>query len=135
MSAAQFELVIEDINAAMREIVRALGGAEAVGIRLHPEKTPTAAAQVVNDCLNPDRRARFNPEQVWLLFVWARQAGFHSAKRWFDEATGYTPGEPVEPEDERARVQREFIAAKKEMALMLARLERLDSAPATKVRR
>lgn len=121
----QLELVIEDMHAAIAEIVRALGGAEKVGRQLWPERTPSAAATLLKDCLNPTRRERLNPEQVWLLFVWARQAGFHGAMRWLAESAGYSAPEPVEPEDERARLMRDFVSMGARMEQLGARIEKL----------
>lgn len=123
--STQFELVIEDIHGALGEIVRALGGVEKVGRQMCPEKTAAAAAQFVRDCLNPERRERFNPEQVWLLFLWARQAGFHGAMRWLADSTGYSAPEPVEPEDERARLMREFVQASSKLEQLGARIEKM----------
>ncbi len=128
--SAQLSLVVEDIHEALAEIVRALGGNEAVGVRLYPERTPAAAATFVRNATSPTRAERFNPEQVWLLFVWARQAGFHNAKRWFDESTGYVPGEPLEPDDERAKLQRDFIESVNRQADLVARMERIGVVPA-----
>lgn len=125
-------LFLEDINDAMRELVRALGGAKAVGPVLWPEKTPERAAADVNACLNQHRAEHFTPEQVVLLFQRARQAGFHAAKRWLDEATGYVPGEPIEPEDERAKLMRAFTDSVALQAQLVARLERLNAAPTLK---
>lgn len=120
-------LFIEDMQEALREIVRALGGSKAVGPMLWPEKTPDSAAQLLANCLNANRPERLTPEQVFFLFAKARQIGFHAAKRWFDEATGYVPGEPMEPEDERAKLQRMTISAVQELALLTARLEKLNA--------
>lgn len=128
----QFRLVIDDIHEALGEIVRALGGNAIVGKKLWPEKTDAQAATLMKDCLSPSRRERLNPEQVWLLFVWSRQAGFHNAKRWFDESTGYIPSEPMEPEDERAKLQRAFIESVAIQQKIAASLEKLGTQPSLK---
>lgn len=125
MDAPQFALVIDDVHGALAEIVRALGGAEKVGRQLWPEKTAAAAAQGVRDCLNPERRERFNPEQVLLLFRMARLAGFHGAMHWFSDFCGYSHPEPIEPDDEHARLMREFVQASNKLEQLGARIERM----------
>lgn len=130
--SAQMELVIESINDAVQEMVRCLGGPKIVGKILWPEKSVEAAARQLADCLNPDRAARLSPEQIVLLFSMSRQAGYHGAKRWFDETTGYVPGEPMEPEDERAKLQRAAIDAISSLSGITARLEKLGAATTLK---
>lgn len=125
MNTFQPALVIETIDEAMHEIVRALGGPKRVGPMLWPEKQPDAAARLVADCVNPERDRRFSPDQMLLLFRLAREANFHGAKQWFDDATGYSRSEPVSPEDERERLERATLAAVATLQGLTERLERL----------
>ena len=126
-------LWLEDINDALREIVRQIGrdksGYKVVGCKLWPEKSPEAAGALLANCLNIHRPERLTPEQTFLLFRMVREAGYHAAKRWFDEATGYVPGEPMEPETERARLQREFISAVEHLGQIEKRLEQISAQP------
>lgn len=121
----QMSLVIEDMDAAVMEIVRAISGAKKVGPILWPEKSVDQAHRMLLDCLNPDRANRLAPAQVFLLFKLAREAGYHGAKRWLDEALGYVPGEPVEPQDELAKVMRAYTEAVRVQAGLMQRAERL----------
>lgn len=58
----------ESLNDALREVVQTLGGTKKVGVLMRPEKSADEAARWISDCLNPDRREKFDPEQVlWLL--------------------------------------------------------------------
>lgn len=120
-------LFVEDINEALREIVRALGGAKVVGLMLWPEKAMERAAADVNACLNVHRAEHFTPEQMTLLFSKARAIGFHLSKQWFDEATGYVAGAPLEPEDERAKLQRAFVESIAQQQRIVDRMERLTA--------
>jgi hypothetical protein len=67
-------LFYEDVNDVLRATVQALGGAKRVGAALRGNDIGVdAAGRWVLDCLNPDRRERFTPEQVlWLLARRAR---------------------------------------------------------------
>ena len=54
----QEPLFVETVNEALREIVKALGGAKKVAAQLRPQKTVDEAARWLLDCLNPERRER-----------------------------------------------------------------------------
>lgn len=120
----QLELIHESIDDALGFLVQALGGAKKVGALLKPELPVDQSAQWVRDCLNTTRRERFSPSHViWLLRA-GRNAGVHSAMSFIAAECGYTDPAPLDPDDERAELQREFIAAEQRMSKLVARLER-----------
>lgn len=123
--------VFQDFDDAIAGAVAALGGFKRVGCRLRPELDckPDLAAQWLRDCLNPEKRERLNPHQVVLLLRLAKETGYHAAKHWLDAELGYEPGKPLNPVDERTRVQREFIDAVHESRRLADRLERLTQPP------
>lgn len=115
---------------ALVEAVKALGGSKVVAGRLWPEKSIEAAQRLLLDCLNDDRPAHLTPDHVMLILRMARQAGHHGAAGWMLAELGYAPPVPVEPRDEVAELQREFIAATRQLAMMAGRIEQLQAAPA-----
>lgn len=124
----QDRLFFEDINEALREVVNALGGPKAVGVKLWPEKSMEQAHTLLLNCFNPERRERLMPEQVVLLLRLGREAGCHSAMHYLCGETGYSKPEPLEPEDELARMLREYLdiqrrAANLQPAIEQARLK------------
>lgn len=121
----QLELMHESINDALGFLVQALGGAKKVGHQLRPELPADHAATWVRDCLNPGRRERFTPEQVLWLLRAGRRAGIHSAMDFIAADTGYTAA-PIEPEDERDQLRRDYIATVKMQQQIAERLERLE---------
>lgn len=122
----QSALFHESITDALREVVQALGGAKKVGAAMRPEKTVDEAARWLADCLNSDRREKFCPEQVLWLLREGRKAGCHAAMNFLAMDSGYAAPTPVEPEDEMAKLQRQFIESTRSMAQMMARIERLS---------
>lgn len=123
----QLELIHESVNDALAFLVQALGGAKQVGAKLRPELPVDQAATWVRDCINPTRRERFTPEHVvWLLRA-GRQAGVHSAMHYLAAETGYA-AQPIEPEDERDQLRRDYIATVKMQQQIADRLERLERA-------
>lgn len=115
------------LNSALVEAVKALGGSKQVGSQLWPEKSPDAAQRQLLDCLNEDRPAHLTPEQTLLILRLARAKGHHAAFAFLAETLGYAPPVPVDPRDEAAELQRQFIAATDKMAAMMARMQELQA--------
>ena len=115
---------------ALVEAVKALGGSKVVACKLWPEKPVEAAQRLMLDCLNDDRPVHLSPDHVLLILRLARQAGHHGAVGWLLAELGYAPPVPVEPVDALGELQREFIAATRQMAVMANRIERMQAASA-----
>lgn len=118
-------LFFDSIEDALREVVHAVGGNKAAGGILRPELSADEAGKWVSDCLNPDRAQTFRPGQVLLLLRKGREAGCHAAAAYLMRESGYADPVPIEPDDERARLEREFIAAAKSLQAMADRLTRI----------
>lgn len=104
----QNPLFVTDIYDALGDIVRALGGPKRVAALMRPDRDLDAAATWLKDCLNRHRREHLDPEQVLWLLREGRAAGCHVAMNYLAAHCGYHEPAPLEPEDERARLQREF---------------------------
>lgn len=117
----------ESLNDAMRAAVAAMGGVKSVGARMRPEMAPDHAGRWLADCLNGDRREHLSPERLLWLLREARACGIHGAMEYLAGECGYA-ARPVEPEDERSRLQREYVEAAKAMAKVAERIERLAGA-------
>jgi hypothetical protein len=124
----QQALFHEDINDALRAAIKSIGGTKEVASKLWPEKTMADAHSYLNDCLNTARPAKLSPEQVLLLLKWAREKGFHGAMQFICSEAGYR-AEPVDPEDERAKLQRQIVDCAVLLKNSLDRLERLTQPP------
>ncbi|MBV5337558.1 MAG: hypothetical protein J0653_06325, partial [Deltaproteobacteria bacterium] len=74
----QSALFHESLTDALRDVVQALGGTKKVGQMIRPEKTVEDAQRWINDCLNTDRREKFDPEQVFWLLKEGRKIGCHA---------------------------------------------------------
>jgi hypothetical protein len=116
----------ESINDALRELVAALGGMKQVGTRMRPELPADHAGRWLSDCLNPDRREHLTPEHIMWLLAEGRKANAHAAMDYITTGCGYSAPQPVEPEDERAKLQREYIEAAKTMSRLAERIERTE---------
>ena len=123
--AEQTSLFSEDIHDALKDVVRALGGMKEAGSRLRPELPAIEAGNWLKDCLNPARRERLNPEQVLWLLREGRKIGCHSAMNFIADEAGYQRPAALEPQDEAAQLQRQFIDAVQALKRITDRGDRL----------
>ena len=120
----QFELVYNDIFAALRGLVSACGGSKVVGPMIWPSKGAKAESWL-DDCLNNDRAAKLCLEEFLQLLRIGREKGFHHAKHFVDETTMYAKSEPVEPEDELTRLLRAYLTDQQHQNVRRDRIESL----------
>jgi len=126
-------LFLDSIEDALKEAVRAMGGAKTVGARMRPEMLATAAGSWLSDCLNPEKRDKLSLAQAMWILRESRAIGYHGAINYICGDAGYDNPRPFEPEDEKAKLQREFIESTKALSRMAQRIEHLSDAVRLKV--
>lgn len=131
----QEPLFHESIEDALRAAVAAMGGYKKVGAAMRPEMAADRAGNWLRDALSEGRREVLDPSQLLWLLRAARQAGYHGAMAFIDADCGYAPPQPVEPEDERAQLQRAFADSVRVQAQLVERMERLSTVQLSQVRR
>ena len=114
----QTQLFHEDFRDALRHAIKALGGVEAVGADLWPSKTRKAAGTWLSDCLNPERPAKLDLEEIVQIIDMARAEGIHCALHQLCDETGYH-----RPEIAPAKTPRQELVA--EIERTLAKLRQL----------
>ena len=128
----QPELFYETLNDAATAVVMALGGYKKVGAMLWPESGVEASANRLRDCLNSSRREVLHPDQVLFLMRQGKRAGCHSLAAFMMRDCGYADPQPIEPEDEKAELMRQFNASAALIQKIAVRLESLGG-PVLKV--
>lgn len=123
----QTALFYDDIYDALRDVVTALGGPKAVGVRLWPDKGVTMAHTALLNCLDRNRPEKMSTTQFVMLLKLAREANCHVAMQYICQECGYSAPEPVEPENELARLQREYIEAVKLIARITPQLDAVQA--------
>ena len=118
----------DSIYEALREVVRVVGGPKSTGQRLWPGKSVQEAQTRLLNCLDHNRAEKLSPEDVVLLLKLGRRAGCHVAMHFLADDCGYARPAPIEPEDERARLQREFVDAVHALRGIEERLARVPAA-------
>lgn len=123
----QLPLIHEDFLSALTTCVQALGGAKKVGVMLRPEyeEDPDKASRWLLACLNHGRDEKLSFEQAFKVMREAKGIGCHVAMAHIAQEVGYSEPQPIEPEDERAKLQRDYIAAVKSITSIAQRLEQL----------
>lgn len=124
LSVDELEL-FEDMHDMLRGVVKALGGYKMVGPMFKPELTVESAAGWVRDRLDPNRRERFDAEQILFLFKKAREVGYHAGMRWLASECGYSTPRPLEIEEEEARVVQVIDSAADTLGKAMRTLERI----------
>lgn len=107
----QNTLFHEDIYDALNTDIMACGGKKVVGNALRPKLAVNAAGEWVANCLNRTRAEKFDAEDILFIKTLAKQAGSFATYFFEADQIGMTHALPIEPEDEKARLQREFINA------------------------
>jgi hypothetical protein len=115
----------ETLNDALIECVKACGGSKQVAHKLWPEKTIESAQRHLLNCLNEDKAERLAPDQVLFVLKMAREKGCHEGMNFIAATLGYTIPHPVDPKDEAAELQRQYIEAARGLAKMAERIESL----------
>lgn len=121
----QMPLIHEDFLSALTTCVQALGGAKKVGVLLRPEyeEDPEKASRWLLACLNTGRDEKLSFEQAFKVMREAKGIGCHVAMAHIAQEVGYSEPQPIEPQDEKARLQREYIAAVKSLTTITQKLE------------
>lgn len=126
----QIPLFVEDYYDAIRATVQAMGGFKRLGADMKPDLAVDAAGRWLADCCNPEKREKLSPTELAYIRRRARAEGVHVLAAFEMRDAGYADPLPVEPEDERAALQRAFIQHTKSLERMLQRMESLGASNA-----
>lgn len=120
--------MLESINDALIECVKACGGSKTVGVALWPAKGVEAAQRHLLACLNPDRNEKLGPDEVLHVLRMARERGIHVGMQYLAGTLSYADPVPVQPHDEADELRRQVLTMGQSLQKALARIEQLDKA-------
>lgn len=123
----QNSLFYERVEDAIDEVCRALGGRKKVACELWPDKPARDAHNLLDACLNSDRRERLTPSQLLYIARRGREAGCHAVMTYIDHDCGYA-STPVSKCEEVDRLTSVVEQSAKTLATALATLERMQRA-------
>lgn len=131
-SNTQEELFHEDWRDALRHLVKAIGGVETVGANLFPNKTRKAAGTWLSDCLNPERPAKLDLEDIEALLHLGRERGVHCGIHILCDHVGYTRPQQAAPKSPKTLLLEKQAALAAQAAHVQREIDRLDAAAALK---
>lgn len=112
---------------ALSADVQALGGPYTVGVKLRPELDKKAARNWLLNALNPDHNQNMTQSQIRLLVSLARERGSYHYIHFWEKDNNMSKSVPIEPEDEKVKLQKEFIRTGKDMMRMWDQFQKLYS--------
>lgn len=127
----QDELFHEDWRDSLRHLVKALGGVEVAGKDLFPNKTVKAAGSWLSDCLNPERPAKLDLEEVEVLLRMGRENGINTGMHFLCDGVGYDRPHPSTPKSPKSLLLEKQVALAKESAQIQREIDRLDAVSLT----
>lgn len=127
MGTQQTNLFHETLADALKDVIGAIGGPKAVALALKPDLPERSRHNWLLDCLNPDRDARFTPDQVLWLLREGRKANCHLAMQFIAAQCGYAEPVPLDPRVQEDRIAEELHALGTGLKSALEKLERLEA--------
>ena len=115
----------ENLEDALSDSVKALGGAKAVGKMLFPDKTMEAAHTAVLDCLNPNRKEKFDYSQIIFIFREAKNIGSFAGFQYWAAQCEYE-GKPISVDQQEERVMQMIETSSKTLSQAISMLERIQ---------
>lgn len=115
---------------ALKDAVKALGGAKKVGRKVWPDKGEDAAYKLLLDCLNDGRPEKLEMTQIMLLFRMAKEIGCYGPFAWFAGEIGYDCT-PISKADQKDRLTTVVEQSTKTLAAALTALERIQTGNVT----
>jgi len=107
--SSQMQMWVESWHEAIAADIESLGGKKKVCVRLWPGDSETTAYDRIRACCAEGNKQQFKPLEVLQLKRWAHEVGSHHTVD-FESRQLACRVEWLSPEDERERLQREFIA-------------------------
>lgn len=120
----QVELFYDDIDAALRATVEALGGAKRVGTALWPAMDAVSAQTQLLSAMNPDKPHKLSLRGFWLVVGMAQKQGIHVIAKFFADDLGYE-FRVIQKEEKQAELVERFAKMKSEMADLMKAMERM----------
>lgn len=120
-------LFCESVEEAIDEVCKANGGRKKTAVELWPSSGVREAHNRMDACLNPERREKFDPQEIVWFITLGRRISCHSLMRYLSQQGSYVEPQPIEPEDEKARLQREYIDAVNRLAKLQTDINRVTS--------
>jgi hypothetical protein len=129
----QAQLFHDTIFDAIGADIAAAGGFKIVAGHLWPSESPQTAATKLRNAINPEQAQKLCPQEVMAIKRLAKEQGSFATVNYEAQSLGFQV-EWITPEDEKARLQREFIEGTKRLERVLKQIGEVDARPLRAVR-
>ena|ERR1700738_4585349 len=119
----QVALFHDSIFDAIGAAVQAAGGVKKVAAEVWPALSQDIASARLRSALNPEHAQKLCPSELLLIAKMARDAGSHDVMNYLAAELDYQI-RPIEPEDARAQLQRQFTDGVVRLEQLVKRLQR-----------
>jgi hypothetical protein len=123
----QPSLFHERIEDALDEVIRVCGGRKEFACEMWPDKPQREAHNLLDACLNPERREKFSPSQIIYILKRGRGVGCHSLMFYISRECEYE-ARPIIAAEEVDRLTSVIESSTKTLAAAMATLERIQQA-------
>lgn len=113
----------DTLSDALRAVVEAVGPKRVAGELWRLKPVRDAHRRLLHR-LDDERDEKLAIAEIEHILKLGRECGVHTAVAYIGQTCGYE-FTPVEPEDERAKLQREFVEATKTLEVLAKRIERV----------
>lgn len=110
------ELFFESVAEVLDHTIKALGGYKFVGAALRGDKAPDQAAQWLRDCLNPEKREKLDPDQLFVLVRMGREKGVHAYMQYLSAELRYAPPKALSDDEKREADAAVLVTAMQQVA-------------------
>ncbi|MGB0972281.1 MAG: hypothetical protein ACPGVG_15175, partial [Mycobacterium sp.] len=124
----QEELWHETLEDALKSVLIASfgkGWAQKAAHAMYGQVDVIAKGKWLEKALNVERSEKLAPSDIEWILRKGRDIGCHTGMAYIARACGYADPVPVDPEDERAELQRAFLSSVKAQKDILKRMEAL----------
>lgn len=128
MQSALFHERFED---ALDEVIRVCGGRKKFACEMWPDKPTRDAHNLLDACLNPERRERFSPDHVIYVARRGAEVGCHAVMQYLGRECGYDV-KPITKAEEVDRLTGVIEESTKTLSAALTKLERIKATATTR---
>ena len=124
ISPNQGALFYETAADALGSCIVAAGGFKRVSCSLWPSMKPESAYARLKACIDDSKRECLSPDEIVGIAKMAREQGCHAWAHFCAAELGYAAPVPIDPDDARAELQREFVDGVARLEALARRLGR-----------
>lgn len=126
MDTRQEPLFFERIEDAIDHVIRQCGGRKKLAVDLWPAKPARDAHNLLDACLNPERREKLAPHELLFVMRKGRESGCHALMHYLADECTYERPLPRNREREKDDLQRQFVQAVKMQERILQKIQDLE---------